>query len=98
MSHEVVRAVVPFNNKTLQTTETSRLSIEFKTQIVVEMSKGPGAVTGGCLCGAVRYQISFQDDGTWPPTVSDLSTIVRNVSLVENDVLLFCPSLPRHSA
>lgn len=26
-------------------------------------------LTGGCLCAAIRFEVSFHKDGQWPPVV-----------------------------
>ncbi|KAL3444518.1 Mss4-like protein [Aspergillus insuetus] len=28
-------------------------------------------LTGGCLCAAIRYQVSFSKEGQWPPVLGD---------------------------
>ncbi|KAL9471297.1 hypothetical protein ACSS6W_009238 [Trichoderma asperelloides] len=30
----------------------------------------PNAITGGCLCGSIRYSISASSEGPWPPQSS----------------------------
>ncbi len=34
------------------------------------MPDHPKQISGGCLCGAVRYSIAFPDAASWPPGVS----------------------------
>ncbi|KAL3468117.1 Mss4-like protein [Aspergillus heterothallicus] len=31
----------------------------------------PTTLAGGCLCAAIRYEISFSEPGQWPPTLGD---------------------------
>lgn len=30
----------------------------------------PSVITGGCLCGAIRYTVNFNQEYPWPPIVS----------------------------
>ncbi|EWY86465.1 hypothetical protein FOYG_11001 [Fusarium oxysporum NRRL 32931] len=30
----------------------------------------PSAITGGCLCSAIRYTVNFNEEYPWPPTSS----------------------------
>ncbi len=38
----------------------------------------PMEVTGGCLCGAVRYILHFTKDSPWPPGVTLLARSKKN--------------------
>lgn len=37
------------------------------------MSDRPEKVTGGCLCGSIRYDITFPEDASWPADVRTLA-------------------------
>jgi len=42
----------------------------------------PQSVTGGCLCGAVRYTLSFGEEGSWPPGVSGVFSSLSTLYIV----------------
>ena len=49
-------------------------SLNMSEKLAVEK---PSHITGGCLCGAVRYQMVFPKESDWPPGVCLLFIISR---------------------
>lgn len=37
-------------------------------------TKLPLTISGGCLCGSIRYEIAFPEDHQWPPKVSSCAS------------------------
>lgn len=43
-------------------------------------------LTGGCLCEAIQYEVSFHEDSQWPPVVCPcLQPHAILMSLLRND-------------
>ena len=55
----------------------------------VTMAKQPETVSGGCLCGAVRYEISFDGEGSWPPEVSIAYSLMCFLAVHASFLVLF---------
>ncbi|KAK6453316.1 hypothetical protein FP744_10009568 [Trichoderma asperellum] len=65
----------------------------------------PNAITGGCLCGSIRYSISASSEGPWPPQhvklISQIGTMCRKwtSSLIAQFIIVLPAQLspPFHS-
>ncbi|RVX74117.1 hypothetical protein B0A52_01949 [Exophiala mesophila] len=55
------------------------------------MSTHPSSISGGCLCGSVRYKIAFPDAASWPPNSATCQcTMCRKFTgaLISHDLLV----------
>lgn len=63
-------------------------SSTLKMSSIEELAK-PARVTGGCLCGAVRYRVDFPHDYDFAKNVSEFSLLQSGVEAVHANPL--CP-------
>lgn len=58
------------------------------------MTTRPEQITGGCLCGSIRYAITFPEDASWPADVWNDHSLNNNTMLTITDLLVPMHHLP----
>lgn len=85
----------PFIARSAKDTRGRRIPLDAplgRQQPSFEMAERPSTLTGGYLCGAVRYTIDIESDSKWPPLVRTLGSSHAAPSNVPHDQL---PTFPR---